>query len=71
MNSSTSGIQPNDKLSTPLVILSFCIPIAGVIIYLSNMGNPQKAKTAGIATICSIGIATVLMVIGILTGEIH
>ena len=39
--------NPDDKLSTGLAILSFCIPIAGAIIYFSNKDTmPNKAKSA-------------------------
>lgn len=39
--------NPEDKLSTGLAILSFCIPIAGAVIYFSNKNTmPNKAKSA-------------------------
>ncbi len=31
--------NPDDKLSTGLQVLSFCIPIAGAIIYFNNKGT--------------------------------
>lgn len=41
-----------DKLSTPLTILSFCIPLAGAIIYfMKKEKEPLSAKTACIAAI--------------------
>ena len=70
--SSSSGTYSNDRLSTSLAVLSFCIPVAGAIIYISNIGaKPQKAKSAGLAALWGVGIATVLIAIGIFTGEIH
>jgi hypothetical protein len=39
--------QENDELSIGLSWLSFCIPLAGAIIYFSNKDNkPEKAKKA-------------------------
>lgn len=52
--------NPEDKLSTGLAILSFCIPIAGAVIYFSNKDTmPNKAKSA-----CSI--ALISFILGIL-----
>lgn len=53
-----------DKLSTPLTILSFCIPLAGAIIYFMKKDKePLSAKTACTAAIIGIvvGIATNLL----------
>ncbi|MEP7146131.1 MAG: hypothetical protein ABI792_03885 [bacterium] len=50
----------NDKLSTPLTILSFCIPLAGAIIYFMKKDKePASAKTACTAAIIGfvVGIA--------------
>jgi len=39
--------QEEDELGTGLTILSFCIPLAGAVIYFSNQGKkPVKAKQA-------------------------
>ena len=39
--------EENDNLGTGLSILSFCIPLAGAIIYFSNKDDkPEKAKKA-------------------------
>lgn len=47
-----TGSAPTDKLSVPLVILSFCIPIAGAIIWLIKKDKePASAKTACTAAI--------------------
>ena len=49
--------NPDDKLSIGLAILSFCIPIAGAIIYFSNKNTmPNKAKSAGRAALWRLGI---------------
>ena len=61
--------NPNDKLSTGLAILSFCIPIAGAIIYFSNKGTmPNKAKSACHAALLGFLFGIVLNVLGRITG---
>ncbi len=57
--SPTTSSEP-DKLSTPLMILSFCIPLAGAIIYFMKKDKePASAKTACTAAIIGlvVGIA--------------
>ena len=59
----------DDKLSTGLAILSFCIPIAGAIIYFSNKDSmPNKAKSACHAALWGVGIGIVLNILGRLAG---
>jgi amino acid transporter len=61
-----NSIQTNteDTLSTGLTILSFCIPLAGAIIYFSNKDKlPNKAKTACHAALIGFGIGLVLNII--------
>jgi len=61
--------NPDDKLSTGLSILSFCIPIAGAIIYFSNKDTmPNKAKSACHAALWGFGIGIVLNILGRLAG---
>ena len=61
--------NPDDKLSTGLAILSFCIPIAGAIIYFSNKDKmPNKAKSACHAALWGVGIGVVLNILGRLAG---
>ena len=61
--------NPDDKLSTGLAILSFCIPIAGAIIYFSNKDTmPNKAKSACHAALWGVGIGIVLNTLGRLAG---
>ncbi|MCB0536083.1 hypothetical protein [Flavobacterium filum] len=61
--------NPDDKLSTGLAILSFCIPIAGAIIYFSNKDSmPNKAKSACHAALWGVGIGIVLNILGRLAG---
>jgi hypothetical protein len=61
--------NPNDELSTGLSILSFCIPIAGAIIYFSNKQSmPNKAKSACHAALWGIGIGTFINILGRIAG---
>ncbi len=61
--------NPNDKLSTGLAILSFCIPLAGAIIYFSNKDKmPNKAKSACHAALWGFGIGIVLNILVTLAG---
>lgn len=61
--------NPDDKLSTGLAILSFCIPIAGAIIYFSNKDTmPNKAKSACHAALWGFGIGILLNILGRLAG---
>jgi hypothetical protein len=61
--------NPDDKLSTGLAILSFCIPIAGAIIYFSNKDTmPNKAKSACHAALWGVGIGIFLNILGRLAG---
>ena len=61
--------NPNDKLSFGLQILSFCIPLAGAIIYFSNKSdNPNKAKTACHAALWGFGLGILLQIIATVAG---
>jgi len=54
----------SDKLSTPLTILSFCIPIAGAIIYFMKKDKePASAKTACTAAVIGIVVGIVINII--------
>jgi hypothetical protein len=53
-----------EELGLPLTILSFCIPLAGAIIYFSNKGHaPKKANTACYAALAGMALGVVLRVI--------
>ena len=61
--------NPNDQLSTGLQILSFCIPLAGAIIYFSNKSeNPNKAKAACTAALWGFGIGIVMQILATVAG---
>lgn len=59
----------NDELSTGLKILSFCIPLAGGIIYFTNKdAMPNKAKSACHMALWGVGIGIVLNILTALLG---
>ncbi len=56
--------QPEDKLNPGLAILSFCIPIAGAVIFFMNKDTmPNKAKTACYLALAGMGVGLVLNII--------
>ncbi len=65
-------LNPNneqDELGMGLKVLSFCIPLAGAIIYFVKKDKePNSAKTACYAALIGIGVGIVLQVIMYLTG---
>lgn len=57
----------NNKLSTPLKVLSFCIPLAGGIIYFMNKDEyPTKGKEACYAALWGVGFGILLNVLATL-----
>lgn len=59
--------QEDDNLSTGLSILSFCIPLAGAIIYFSNKSDkPVKAKKACNLALWGFFIGIVLNIISMI-----
>ena len=61
--------QNVDKLSTILIILSFCIPLAGVIIWAMKKSNePQSAKTACYAALAGFGLGVIINIIFAIAG---
>lgn len=58
-----------DKLHVGLTILSFCIPLAGAIIYfVKKEKEPNAAKTACYAALIGLGVSIILNVIVTLMG---
>ncbi len=56
--------QPEDKLHVGLTILSFCIPLAGAIIYFVKKDNaPNSAKTACYAALIGFAVGIVLNIV--------
>ncbi len=59
-----------DKLSTPFTILSFCIPLAGVIIYFVKKDKePASAKTACTAALIGFAVGVVINIIYVLVNR--
>jgi hypothetical protein len=55
--------KSGEELSTGLQVLSFCIPLAGAIIYFSNKdSSPQKAKSACHAALFGFGLGIVIKI---------
>lgn len=58
-----------DELSTGLKVLSFCIPLAGAIIFFMNRGeSPNKAKTACYAALLGLGVSIILNILATVMG---
>jgi hypothetical protein len=56
--------EEDDELGTGLSILSFCIPLAGAIIYFSNKSDkPKKAEQACHAALWGVAAGFVLNII--------
>lgn len=61
-----------DKLHVGLKILSFCIPLAGAIIYFVKKDRePNAAKTACYAALIGLGVSIILNVIVTLLGGLN
>ncbi|GAA3518204.1 hypothetical protein GCM10022393_35400 [Aquimarina addita] len=70
---SENSIDPNngsqEELETGLKVLSFCIPLAGAIIYFMNKDKaPKKAKAACTMALWGFGIAIVLNILATVLG---
>ena len=67
VNSSTNNensSNPNDQPSAGLNILSFLIPLVGLIIYLTERDkSPRKATSAGKAALWGVGVSVILSMI--------
>jgi len=60
----TPNENPQDELSTPLKVLSFCAPMVGAIIYFTSKDQtPKKAKSACTLSIWGAVIITVLAIL--------
>ena len=66
LNQNPNADQPQnqDDLELGLKVLSFCIPIAGAIIYFVNKDKaPVKAKSACTMALIGFGVGLVLQII--------
>ena len=62
-----SDLDPNDMPSTGLNIISFLIPLVGLIIYLTEKDrSPKKASSAGKAALWGVGVSFVLTIISVI-----
>ncbi len=60
----------DDELETGLKVLSFCIPIAGAVLYFINKDKaPRKSKQACNMALIGLGVGIVLNVISMLLVE--
>lgn len=60
-----------DELGTGLTILSFCIPIAGAIVYFSKKdAQPNAARSACHAALWGFGIGLVLNILLTMAGGV-
>ncbi|MFZ1633767.1 MAG: hypothetical protein WAT43_07815 [Chitinophagales bacterium] len=61
--------KSQEELGMGLQVLSFCIPLAGAIIYVSYMSNsPRKAKSACYAALWGLGIGVIINILVTLAG---
>lgn len=61
--------NPEDKLGLGLQILSFCIPLVGIIIYFTSKNeSPKKAKTACYAALIGIGVGIIFQILTVVIG---
>jgi len=60
-------LNPNDVPSTGLNIVSFLVPLVGLVIYLTEKDKaPKKAKSAGKAALWGTGISFLLGLISVI-----
>lgn len=61
--------QQEDKLHIGLQILSFCIPLAGAVLYfVYKKDKPNSAKTACYAALIGFGLGIVLNILAAVLG---
>jgi len=61
---SPNNETPQDELTTPLKIVSFCFPIVGAIIYFtSKEQTPNKAKSACTMSLWGLGLSIILSIL--------
>ena len=66
LNQNPNVNQPQDQedLEMWMKVLSFCIPIAGAVIYFMNKDKaPVKAKSACTMALIGVGVGLVLQII--------
>jgi len=69
MNDMQQTPPTEDKLNVGLTIVSFCIPLAGAIIYFMKKDKePKSAKTACVAALVGVGVGIVINIIATIAG---
>lgn len=60
----TDHIQNNEDLHVGLKVVSFCMPIVGLVLYLVNKSKaPLKAKSAGKFALIGLVVGIVLNIL--------
>lgn len=71
-NGNQGNLNPNDpdELHIGLKILSFCIPLAGAIIYFTTDRTryPNKGKQACYAALIGVGVGILIQVLMVILG---
>ncbi|WP_290699400.1 hypothetical protein [Lacinutrix sp.] len=63
--------NPDDQLETGMKVLSFCIPLAGAIIYFtSKEKSPNKAKQACHFALYGLALGVVLQIISVVVSGV-
>lgn len=63
-NQNVNTPQDNEDLETIMKVLSFCIPLAGAILYFVNKDKaPKKAKSACTLALYGLALGVVLNII--------
>jgi len=58
--------NPEDQLETGMKVLSFCIPLAGAIIYFTSKDkSPNKAKQACHFALYGLALGVVIQIISV------
>lgn len=69
--SNYKAVQEQDAPSTGLNVLSFFIPLAGLIIYLMDKDRmPQRARAAGKWALIGVGVSVGLVVLYTILGAV-
>ncbi|WP_102979302.1 zinc ribbon domain-containing protein [Chryseobacterium scophthalmum] len=61
---SETNVNTEDKLGGGLKVLSFCLPIIGIILYFTNKDkNPETAKSACYSSLWGWGLAVIISIL--------
>lgn len=63
--------EQEDRLGAPLAIISFLVPIVGIVLYfLKKDQQPRAAKTACYAVLLNFAIGIVIFIIAVIGGAL-